>query len=276
MEKIKQSKPIGIFDSGIGGLTVLREIEKLMPYENIIYFGDTACVPYGNKSVNIINQLSLKNTVFLLEKKVKCVIIACNTASSIALGRLQKIFRVPIIGVVDSGVEKALEVASRKIGVIGTASTIASMAYQKKLLEKNKKIKVFAKSCPLFVPLVEEGFSVIKKTKGLSGDNLVEEAIKIYLTALKKRKIDTLILGCTHYPLLKDAIANFLPEVFIVDSAKEVAKKCQLELANLKLLNKNKTKGKKSFFISDNSVNFNHLAGLFLGYPVKKPEIVNV
>ncbi|MCM8788009.1 MAG: glutamate racemase, partial [Candidatus Omnitrophica bacterium] len=209
------NKPIGIFDSGVGGLTVFKEIRRLLPKEDLIYFGDTARVPYGNKSKATIIKFSTENILFLLQKQVKLVVIACNTSSSLALDYLKDIFNIPIIGVIDAGVKKAVQLSSNKrIGIIGTRSTINSRSYETKIKKIDKNIKIYSCACPLFVPLVEEGLIYGK---------IVKEVIKMYLEPFKKFDIDTLILGCTHYPLLKKEIAKYLVGVNIVDSAKEIA-----------------------------------------------------
>jgi len=188
--KSLSKKAIGIFDSGIGGLTVFREMERLLPHEELIYFGDTARVPYGNKSKATIIRFSTQNVLFLLEKDVKMVIVACNTSSSLALGYLKRVFSIPLIGVIEAGVRRALELShNRKIGVIGTRSTINSGSYEKEILSRDKKARVYSLACPLFVPLVEEG---------LLGGKIVDEVVRMYLGRLKKQEIDATILGCTH------------------------------------------------------------------------------
>ncbi|MBD3263529.1 MAG: glutamate racemase [Candidatus Omnitrophica bacterium] len=263
-----KKRPIGIFDSGVGGLTVLREIEKILPCEDIIYFGDTARVPYGNKSTSTIKKFSTENTLFLLQKRVKMVVVACNTSSALALDYLQDIFNLPIIGVIEAGVRKAVEFSSKgKIGVIGTRSTIESGSYEGSILKLNRKLKVYNRTCPVFVPLVEEG---ILKGK------LVDEAIKMYLDYFKRKKIDTIILGCTHYPLLKRQISGYLKNVFVVDSAKEVAGHARNILQNNDLLNPLKKEGRKRFYVSDESRNFINLARLFLKRKISKPRMINV
>ncbi|MFO8052450.1 MAG: glutamate racemase [Candidatus Omnitrophota bacterium] len=262
-----KNQPIGIFDSGIGGLTVLGEVEKLMPNENIVYFGDTARVPYGNKSELTIKKFSVENILFLLQEKVKMVVVACNSSSALALDYLNDIFRIPIIGVIEAGINKALAVTSGKIGIIGTKATIESEAYQKNIAKKNKKVKIFSKSCPLFVPLVEEGL--------LSGE-ITEKAVEMYLENFKKKKIDTIILGCTHYPLLKKEIAKYLPGVTIVDSAQEVANHAKEVLDHFELSNKKKSKAGKKLCLSDESKNFTKFAKLFLKKTVAEVKIINV
>ncbi len=260
-----KNRAIGVFDSGVGGLTVFKEIEKLLPGENIKYFGDTARVPYGNKSKSTIIKFSTENMLFLLKEKVKMVVVACNTSSSLALDYLKDIFKIPIIGVIEAGVNKALTVSSnRRIGVIGTKSTIDSKSYQDLIKSKDKKIVVFGQSCPLFVHLVEEGF--------LNG-SLVNESISLYLNRFIKEKVDTVILGCTHYPLLKKPISCYLKNVKIVDSAKEVAIQTKEVLINNDLLNLKNIRGKKVFYVSDESKSFGDLAELFLKRSIKTVKL---
>ncbi len=261
-------RPIGIFDSGVGGLTVLKEVEKILPYENIIYFGDTARVPYGGKSKSTIIRFTTESVLFLLKKKVKLVVIACNTSSSLALDYLKSIFTVPILGVIDPAVKKAVAVSKKKekkIGVIGTKSTVASRLYQKKITLLDKAIKVYAKACPLFVPLVEEGL--------LKGD-IVNKIVHLYLKDLKG-KIDTLVLGCTHYPLLKDSIGKYLRNVYMVDSASEVAKKVKEILIENNIFNKKKTNFKR-FYVTDEPKEFMKIARIFLNNNFEKPKLINV
>lgn len=262
-----KNKPIGIFDSGVGGLTVLREIERLMPGEHIIYLGDTARVPYGNKSKSTIIKFSTENILFLLKKKVKIVVVACNTASSLALDYLQGIFSVPILGVIEAGANKALAVSrAKKVGIIGTRSTIGSGSYEKALVKRDKTLKVYSQSCPLFVPLVEEGI-----VKGA----IVQSIIAMYLDGIKRKGVDTLILGCTHYPLLKKEIGAYMRSVRIVDSAQEVALHAKTVLAENDLLSHSKSVGRKEFYVTDESKGFTKLARLFLQRNISKPKIVN-
>jgi glutamate racemase len=267
MNNIK-NKPIGIFDSGVGGLTVLKEVKKLLPAEDIIYFGDTARVPYGNKSKSTIVKFSTENILFLLKRRVKMVVVACNTSSALALDYLKGVFSIPILGVIEAGVNRALdESTTKRIGVIGTKSTIESQSYQRKILKANKKSFVYARSCPLFVPLVEEGI--------LDG-KIANEAISMYLDNFKKQRIDTLILGCTHYPLLKKTIKGFLKNVSIVDSAQAVACHTKEVLLANNLLNESKRKTREEFFVSDEPEGFIKLAKLFLKRKISRPKIVNV
>ncbi len=263
-----KNRPIGIFDSGVGGLTVLREVRRLLPYEDIVYFGDTARVPYGNKSKATIVKFSTENIIFLLKKRVKIVIIACNTSSALALDYLKKAFNVPIVGVIASGVKKALAVSrNNSIAIIGTRSTINSKAYEKEIKRSRKKVRIYSQSCPLFVPLVEEGL--------LKGE-IVNGAIGMYLEPMKQKKVDTLILGCTHYPLLKAAIADYLKGVNIVDSAQEVAAHTKELLEEKSWFKPKPQKGLIKFYVSDEPAGFRKLAKLFLKHRIPKPIIVNV
>ena len=205
---------IGVFDSGVGGLTVLKEIRKVLPNEKIYYLGDTARVHYGEKTKDLIIRYSKQIVEFLLEKKVSAIVVACNTATSLALDELNDTFKTPIIGVIDAGVKTALYTTkNKKIGVIGTKATINSKKYEEEIKKKDNEIEVFSKACPLFVPAVEEGI--------LEG-KLMNQIVKTYLDEFDG-KIDSLILGCTHYPLLKDVISKIYPEINIVDPAKETA-----------------------------------------------------
>lgn len=267
MKKIN-NRPIGIFDSGVGGLTVFKEIEKTLPCESIIYFGDTARVPYGNKSKSTIEKFSTENILFLLRKRVKLVVIACNTASALALDYLKDTFSIPVLGVIDAGASKALKMTRKqRIAVIGTRSTIVSGSYEREILKLNKKVKVFSRSCPLFVPLVEEGI--------LSG-NIVKEAIQMYLADLKRAEVDVVILGCTHYPLLKDEISAYMNDSHIVDSAREVALHVKTKLENDKLLCDGSNAGSKEFYVTDEPRGFAKLAKLFLKRSIAAPKVVNL
>jgi glutamate racemase len=264
MENSKNS--IGIFDSGVGGLTVFKEIEKVLPGENLIYFGDTAHVPYGSKSKATVLKFSTDNILFLLQKKVKMVVVACNTASALALDHLKDIFSIPILGVIEAGANKALQISkNKKIGIIGTTATIKSKSYEREIYKKAKKAKVYTQSCPLFVPMVENSM--------LSGD-IVDQVVALYLKEFKNKGIDTLVLGCTHYPLLKHAIARYLTGVNIVDSAQEVAFYTRVVLMERGLLHTPAEKPKKEFFVTDEAAGFTHLAELFLKRKIETPRVV--
>ena len=201
---IKKTSPVGVFDSGVGGLTVAREIMRNLPNEDIVYFGDTARVPYGSKSKDNIIRYSRQIIHFLQTKGVKAIVIACNTASALALETVKEEFDIPIIGVVEPGARAALAVTeTKKIGVIGTEATVRSAMYEKIIQGTRPDVTVLAKACPLFVPLVEEGF---KK------HHVTDEIIDFYLSSLKESDIDALILGCTHYPLLRSKIREYVGE----------------------------------------------------------------
>lgn len=262
-----KNRPIGIFDSGIGGLTVLKEIVRLLPREDIVYFGDTARVPYGNKSKAAIIRFSRESAAFLRHKQVKIIVAACNTSSALAVENLKKNFDVPIIGVVEAGASKAAGLTKKKkIAVIGTSSTIKSGIYPKLILSKDKRIKVYSQACPLFVPLVEEGI--------LSG-RIVKEVIKIYLKKIKEYGVDAIILGCTHYPLLKTQISSYLRGVAVVDSAKEVAGYVKAVLESRALFSLCSKKPKVEFYLSDEPREFMRLARLFLNRKIPNPKIIN-
>jgi glutamate racemase len=260
-------KAIGVFDSGVGGLTVVKELIKQLPYEDIIYFGDTARVPYGIKSKETVIRFSIENILFLLKQEVKLICVACNTVSSVALPVIKSHFRVPIVGVISPGVREAVYATQNKrIGVIGTKGTIKSRAYETQIRQLDSKVKVTAVACPLFVPFVEEGW--------LSGGTVMEVA-RHYLKSLKKARVDTLILGCTHYPLLKALIKEVMGNnVTLIDSAKQVAIEVKKILSVEGELNKAR-RGKCNFYVSDNPEWFSGLAERFLGKTVKNVRKVN-
>mgnify|MGYP002763170352 FL=1 len=214
--KNKKMAPIGVFDSGVGGLTVAREISRQLPYENIVYFGDTARVPYGSKSQNTIIRFSEQIIRFLRTKQVKAIVIACNTASALALDAVKDEFDLPIIGVVIPGARAAVEATTNgKVGVVGTEATVQSGMYTKVIQGMNPKIEVIEKACPLFVPLVEEGFKEHIVTR---------EIIEYYLESMRNTDIDAMILGCTHYPLLRSKIREYMGDkIQIVNPAYETA-----------------------------------------------------
>lgn len=236
---------IGIFDSGIGGLTVVKSIMEQLPGYDIIYFGDTARTPYGSKSAETVIRYSLENTRFLLEHGAKMIIMACNTASSVASNRLSENYDVPIFEVVTPATENAVKISKKmSIGVIGTRATIKSGIYENKIKAMKPEAKVYSASCPLLVPLVEEGW--LKKPETVM-------IIKKYLHPLKVRQIDTLILGCTHYPLLKDKIQRKIgKKVSIIDSSIAVSEKVERFLeAHPDVDNRLTRKGEFSLFVSD-------------------------
>ncbi|MDP8237469.1 MAG: glutamate racemase [Candidatus Hatepunaea meridiana] len=249
--------PIGVFDSGIGGLTVAAALRDRLPAEDIIYLGDTARVPYGTKSVETVNRYALESTLFLLNLGVKLIVVACNTASAVALPRLQEVLRAPIIGVVEPGVNAALRATKTKqVGIIGTPSTINSGAYQNRLKKLAPNIEVYGKPCPLLVPLCEEG--------RLDGQ-IVKLVLEDYLKQIKRKGVDTLILGCTHYPLLKPAIADVMgADTLLVDSAQTTAEVVEESLLREGLL-RTHGPGTIKCYITDKSKQFNKLGKRFFG-----------
>ncbi|MBU4343339.1 MAG: glutamate racemase [Candidatus Omnitrophica bacterium] len=261
------NRPIGIFDSGVGGLTVVREVMKALPNEKIVYLGDTARVPYGTKSNETIKRFSIENAEFLSRFKVKLIIVACNSASSIALPALKKRFKIPIIGVIKPGAKKAASITrNNRIGVIGTPTTVKSKAYDReiKLISRNRKI--VSRACPLFVPLAEEGW--------LNG-KITTDIVKKYLEPLKKNKIDTLVLGCTHYPLLRGVISKVVGKnVRIVDSASSVAGEVRAILERQDRLAKTKRPAHR-FFATDAVEQFVKVGERFLGKKIKKAMRAN-
>jgi len=259
---VSDSRPIGVFDSGVGGLTVVSQIRAILPGEGIVYFGDTARVPYGTKSGETITKFSVENVEFLMTHDVKLIVVACNTASSVSLEFLRRCFKVPIIGVIEPGAKCAVSsTRNGRIGVIGTQATISSRAYERAIKKINPGNSVFAQSCPLFVPLVEEGWA---------GNRVARDIAGIYLKPLKKKKIDTLILGCTHYPVLRGVIKDAIGGgILLVDSAKEVAKEARAVLDSCGLLNRASKAGRHNFFVSDEPNRFIRMGERFLKQKIK-------
>jgi glutamate racemase len=261
MTEIIKEKPIGVFDSGIGGLTVVKRFLSSLPNENIVYFGDTARVPYGSKSNATVIEYSLQDAQFLINKKVKAIVVACNTASSVAIDEIRKAFDVSVIGMIGPGSKSAIkETKTKRVGVIGTRATINNNAYAKRLKSYDSSIEVFEKACPLFVPLAEEGWINHEATY-----KIAEE----YLTELKEKEIDTLVLGCTHYPILSEVIQKVIGiNVILIDSGVASAEIVKEELKKNNLLSDSKVKGRSEFFVSDIPAKFKEIAELFLGEPV--------
>ncbi len=255
---------IGVFDSGVGGLTVVKEIFKYLPEYQIIYFGDTARIPYGSRSEKFIRHYSKKITHWLLNKGAKIIVIACNTSSAWAASALKKEFKgIPIFEVITPATKDAIKkTKNKRVGIIGTRGTIKSSTYSKKLLSLDPKVRIYLKACPLFVPLVEEGWIKEKTT---------EEIAKKYLAVLKKRDVDTLILGCTHYPLLKEIIRKTIgPKVKIVSSAENVAKEVKEFLKNNPVIEKQIKKGNAhQFFFSDQPYNLEKISHLCFNKKIK-------
>ncbi len=261
MNKLKNdfkntSNPIGIFDSGVGGLTVMQQLVHTLPHERLIYFGDTARLPYGNKSSETIIRYSIDNTIMLLEKNIKLLVIACNTASAFALPKLRQLFNLPILGVIDAGAEKAVSVSKNlRIAVLGTKGTIESGAYQKAILNLSKEAYILPIACPLFVPLVEEQWLDHPAT---------ELIIHEYLAPIKQNEIDTILLGCTHYPLLFSHIQRAVGDhITIIDSATTCAEQAAKMLKETNLLSPIK-QGRDQYLVSDDPKSFQkHAERLF-------------
>jgi len=262
-------KAIGIFDSGIGGLTVVKEIVAKLPLENIIYLGDTARVPYGIRSPETVTRYSFENTQFLLSQEIKMLVVACNTASAISLDAVKKEFPLPIIGVLEPGARAAVAATrTRKLGVIGTEATIASGAYEAAIKRLAPDVEVHSLACPLFVPLAEEGWT----------DNDVAQLIAgKYLAPLRKTGIDTLVLGCTHYPLFKSVIARAVdPDIRLIDSATETAKEVEDVLDKLKWRINGPGEGVRKFYVTDLPSRFEKIGKRFLGESLHHAQQVRV
>lgn len=268
---VKKTAPIGVFDSGVGGLTVAREIMRNLPKEDIVYFGDTARVPYGSKSKDNIIRYSRQIIHFLQTKGVKAIVIACNTASALALDTVKHEFDIPIIGVVEPGARAALAVTeNKKIGVIGTEATVRSSMYEKIIEGINPEVSVIGKACPLFVPLVEEGFKKHQVT---------DEIIDYYLASLKQSDIDALILGCTHYPLLRSKIKEYVGEkITLVNPAYETAMDLKRILQEMEMENPDieGDHGSYSFYVSDAADKFKQFANSILPYDIETTKQINI
>jgi glutamate racemase len=251
-------RAIGVFDSGIGGLTVLKALIETLPGEDFIYLGDTARLPYGTKTSEVIRRYSKENTEFLLAKGIKMLVIACNTSSAVALDTIASQTIVPVIGVIEPGARAAVKASrSGKIGVIGTEATIGSGAYTRAIQELRPDAEIYTRACPLLVPLAEEGWI----------DNQVAElTVAYYLESLKQSGIDTLLLGCTHYPLLERMFAQVLgPRVKIVDSATATAVAVRARLKGLRLMRRASQGGRQSFFVTETPERFARVGRRFLG-----------
>ncbi len=268
-------RPIGIFDSGIGGLTVLKEMIRVLPGEATLYLGDTARLPYGTKSEETVIKYSIENTRFLLRHNIKLLIVACNTASAVSLPVLRKEFSLPLIGVIEAGARAAAKATKNgKVGIIGTETTIRSSAYTKAIKAINPDIDTVGQPCPLFVPLVEEGWIDDDITLSIAGR---------YLAPLRKAGVDTLVLGCTHYPLLKRAIQRIMGEgVVLIDSAEETAFEVKEVLTHLGLVvptdggNISGMTPVRKYFVTDVPLRFEDQGSRFLGERILKVEKVEV
>lgn len=255
------TRPIGIFDSGLGGLTAVKELERLLPNENLVYFGDTGRVPYGSKGSETIKKYALQDIRFLKTFDVKAIIIACGTVSSVAFKTIKDEFSMPIIGVVEPTADAAVKATiTGKIGVIGTAATIKTASYEKTIKNLLPTANIISKACPLFVPLVENGYFE-------ENNKIVSLVAHEYLDEFKD-KIDTLILGCTHYPLLSSVIKTILPNVNLINSGLETAKVATRILKEKDLLSDGNSQNDTKFYVSDNSGDFANLASIFLEHKV--------
>ena len=264
---IDREAPIGVFDSGVGGLTVAREIMRNLPSEKIVYFGDTARVPYGSKSKETIIRYSRQIIRFLQEQQVKAIVIACNTASAFALDAVRDEFDIPIIGVIEPGAEvAAAQTKNKRVGIIGTVGTVGSGIHAEYLKKLDPTITVFAKACPLFVPLVEEGWL---------HDSVTDEVAARYLKELQDKEVDTLILGCTHYPLLRPLIARFVPSrVKIIGQGQIVAGSLADYLKRHPEIDRRLGKdSRRSYLTTEKTELFDRMAGLFLKEEISSQRI---
>ena len=258
MNFMEREKPLGIFDSGIGGLTVVKRITSILPLENIVYFGDTARVPYGSKSNSTVIEYSIQDTKFLLSKNVKLIVVACNTVSSVALKELRNRFDITFVGMIEPGAMMAIEsTRNGKVGVIGTSATINNKAYSGEINKLDPKIQVYEKACPLFVSLAEEGWIDHKATHLIAQE---------YLKELKEQKVDTIVLGCTHYPILSGVIQDVMGEnVIMIDSGIAAAKVVLKELDRMNLHRNSNSPGTQDYYVSDIPQKFKEISKIFMG-----------
>ena len=264
----RRELPIAVFDSGVGGLTIVKEILNILPQESVLYLGDTARVPYGAKSAETVKRFTEEAISFFKPKGIKMLLIACNTSSSLALPSLREDYGFKILGVVDAGAEEAAKVSRiKRIGVIGTEATISSGIYERKLKELDPSLEVFSKSCPLLVPLVEEGWIDEPESYKIASK---------YLKSLKDKKIDTLILGCTHYPLMKKMIQYGIGEhVALIDSAKEFVRRVRKILLESDALSIKEEREYK-FYVTDEPSKFKNFSELFLGNNIGSIEKIDL
>ncbi len=263
------ARPIGIFDSGIGGLTVAREIVRRLPRESIVYFGDTARVPYGPKSPDTVRRYSREAAAFLLSRGVKAIVVACNTATAHALEALRAELPVPVVGVIDPGARAAVAATrARRVGVIGTAGTIHSGAYDLAVRRRLQDVRVYAQPCPLFVPLVEEGMEDAPATRLIAED---------YLRPLRSMDVDVLVLGCTHYPRLRPILQQIMgDDVVLVDSGAETARELERTLSQHALLRADAAPASHEFYASDSPLRLKELGSRFLGELIRDVRLVDV
>ena len=270
--KIDRDAPIGVFDSGVGGLTVAREIMRNLPSEKIVYFGDTARVPYGSKSKDTVIRYSRQIIHFLEEQQVKAIVIACNTASAFALDAVKDELDIPVLGVIEAGAKVAAkETRNKRVGVIGTLGTVGSGIHEAYLKQLDPEITVIGKACPLFVPLVEEGWL---------HDPVTTEIVSRYLQELKDKEIDTLILGCTHYPLIRSTIREVMGEgVRLVNPAYETARELKELLQHYHILNDEEPhlgENKYQFYVSDGAEKFKHFANSIIKYGILSAKTIKI
>lgn len=260
---------IGIFDSGVGGLTVFRAIERLLPDENLVYLGDTARIPYGTRSIETVCRYALEDAAFIESRNVKVLVIACNTASALAADLLRERCRVPVIGVIRPGARRAVEkTRSGYIGVIATEATVASGAYERAMCKLRGGLEIISRACPLFVPLAEEGWVDHPVTRQVADE---------YLSDLKNSRVDTLVLGCTHYPILKPVIEQVMGDrVICIDSGEAVAQEIASYLKENNLTRQGKTPRSEEFYVTDSAARFRRVAELFLGRPLDAVETVEL
>lgn len=262
--------PIGIFDSGVGGLTVFQEVQRHLPHEDLIYLGDTARAPYGSKAGETVTRFSLECVRHLMGYGIKALVVACNTASSWALTSLRRRYKIPMLGVIQPGAHAALTLTAGQgpVGVIGTRATVRSEAYPKSIRALAPRAQVVSQACPLLVPLVEEGW--------LRGP-ITEQIVRLYLAPLLKRRISSLILGCTHYPALKPVLSRVCgPRVRIIDSAEEVAKGLTVILEQTGLASPRHARGKQNFLVTDVPDQFVRVGTAILGRPLRSVKRVSV
>ena len=266
---LNPSNPIGVFDSGVGGLTVVRALMERLPFENIIYFGDTARVPYGIKSVETISQYTRELTGFLLAHDVKLLIVACNTMAAVASQVVKDLSSVPVLDVIDAGALGAVAAsATKKVGVIGTPTTINSNAYARAIHRYDTEIRIFSQACPLLVPLVEEGWLDHEVTR---------LTVQEYLKPVLVEHIDTLVLGCTHYPLLKPLLQRVAgPDVTLVDSAEAMAERTATLLTDMNLANPQRTMPSYQFHVTDVPLRFQSIGERFLGRTLPNVRVVKL
>ncbi len=260
-------KPIGIFDSGVGGLTVVREIIGKLPHENIVYLGDTARVPYGGRSPETVMRYSLENTEFLMSENIKMLVVACNTSSAVSLYTLSNKFSIPIIGVVEPGARAAVEKTRvKKVAIIGTETTISSRSYERAIQAIDDSISISGTACPLFVPLIEEGW--------LDGD-VVTLTAREYLSSIVNDGADTIVLGCTHYPMIRNVIRDIVQRP-LIDSAVETAKEVQKVLEEMNICASDNAKATRKFYVTDSPDKFARVGERFLGHEITDITKINL